>query len=385
VSDSSQNKDANRLQELVRQNTRRLMDEALKSGGQISQTDLDNLNRLERLHEIQVASTPTTARARWPIPVLLGVTLVVISMLLFARRAETDIELDLLLSGVTFKVSEKQQVLTNLMNLSSLGIAGHEEVRFPRVGKREAQTYRESEGTPPHLKLTAAGDSKKKGTITLAAIAVPAETEVSLETSYAPKEFLLTINGTPLKISVDVNGTVGVLIGGKLSEQLDFISPDSIELLSGSSSRDINVDLGFSELPHQAFTSQFLATDLDFSRVDQLITDERSIIQPASTVLSGALYFESLGGQEMRLRPSETLKFEWSRGYIRTLALQDGQIAFAFHGTVRGMSIGANKRSLMPTYFEWLRAQHSLSFLWGTTLYVLGLIISVLTWWKGSK
>ena len=43
---------------------------------------------------------------------------------------------------------------------------------------------------------------------------------------------------------------------------------------------------------------------------------------------------------------------------------------------------GDTRRSLMPTYLEWLQARHGLSLLWGTTLYVFGLVVAALRWWR---
>ncbi len=55
-----------------------------------------------------------------------------------------------------------------------------------------------------------------------------------------------------------------------------------------------------------------------------------------------------------------------------------------FHGRVKGMKIGsdANPRSLMPTLLDWLRAQHGLSLLWGTTVYLFGIGLAVVRWFK---
>jgi hypothetical protein len=36
----------------------------------------------------------------------------------------------------------------------------------------------------------------------------------------------------------------------------------------------------------------------------------------------------------------------------------------------------------MPTWLEWLRARHGLSLLWGTALYLFGLAVGVLRWWR---
>lgn len=79
------------------------------------------------------------------------------------------------------------------------------------------------------------------------------------------------------------------------------------------------------------------------------------------------LYFQSLNGKERSLRPGEKIRFEQVRGEIRTLRLDDNQIALKFHGHVQGMSTGSpeNRSSLMPTCLEWLSARHSLSLVLG--------------------
>jgi hypothetical protein len=77
------------------------------------------------------------------------------------------------------------------------------------------------------------------------------------------------------------------------------------------------------------------------------------------------------------------LHLEGVHGVIRTLQLLEDHIALTFHGYVSGMrsGYGANPRSLMPTYLEWLQARHGLSLLWGTTIYLVGLLVGALRWW----
>jgi hypothetical protein len=375
--------DLDRLRELLSRNTKALTDEAIQSGGQISPAHLEELDRLAKLIEIRAASEPHPIRPRWPIPVLLGITLAVVSVLLFARVSETEIELDLVLSEVSFKLTQ-EQVLSDAMKLSTLVVSGQEEIRFPRVGSRAEQTFRASEGSGSAIKLISASDGKEQGAVTLAQLTLPAETRIWLRPTEVAKEYRLTIKGTDLKLKVDVTGPVGVTIAGTHPEQLDFNSPEAIHLQSRSD--DIDLDLGFTELTKSTFSPQLSVTDISLMSVTKLFDVNQTIVRRISAVLSGSLYFESLGGRELRLRPGEAINFHSSQGQVRTLALQDGGIAFAFHGNVRGMTAGVDqKRSLMPTYLEWLHARHSLSLLWGTSLYVLGLIISVWSWWRGPR
>jgi hypothetical protein len=38
----------------------------------------------------------------------------------------------------------------------------------------------------------------------------------------------------------------------------------------------------------------------------------------------------------------------------------------------------------MPTLLEWARAQHGVSLLWGGSLYMFGIVVSLLRWLKVS-
>ena len=69
---------------------------------------------------------------------------------------------------------------------------------------------------------------------------------------------------------------------------------------------------------------------------------------------------------------------------LRLKALGPAGIAVRFHGIVSDMTIGSgeSRRSLMPTVFEWLAARHGLSLLWGTTVYLVGLLLTLRAWWK---
>jgi hypothetical protein len=126
--------------------------------------------------------------------------------------------------------------------------------------------------------------------------------------------------------------------------------------------------------------------NLSLLRIDQLQDAERTLVRRVSTILSGTLYLESLNGLVRPLRPAEAIQFDRSYGEIRTLGFHDGHLVVNFHGRVHGMTTGTgeSRRSLMPTYLEWLQARHGLSLLWGTTLYLFALIVGVIRWWGVS-
>jgi hypothetical protein len=383
VKDSGNRVETAHVRTLLNERAVALCDEAIRTGGHVSPEQLEVLGRLARLVEIRGVAEPSRPRARWPIVTLLGITLAIVSILLFARVRTTEIELDVSVSEVSFG-SPRQQVLADAMTLSTLGVSGLQEIQLPRSGGRDAQTLRASDGPGSAIRLSTGSDSGREATVTLATLSVPAGTRVWLRSTAVPQEYRLSIKSPPLVLRADVSGQVEVGLPHTPREQLRFVPPKSILLRSGS--EEVDVNFRFPSRSTGSFSPYLSADAVSLVRVDELLGAEQTVVRRVSTVLSGTLYFESLGGQERRLRPGERIEFESSIGEIRTLRLADTQIAFGFHGQVSGMTTGrdANRISLMPTYLEWLRARHSLSLLWGSTLYLFGLAVTTVRWWRTS-
>ncbi len=371
----------NRLRDLLVREAKAVSEDAIQADGQVSAERVEALERLARLVEIHGNAQPSPPRKRWPLAAALGGTLLIASLLLFSRVSETEIELDLSLSEATF-VLPRPQVLTDVMSLSALGISGLREVRLPRVREGVPQTPPPSERPASAIRLSVASEGERQGTITLATLPLPAKTRVRLHRTEVPHQYRVSLEGPGLDLRVNVNGPVRIGLSGTSPQQLDFTSPKSI--LLRPSSDEIDLDLTLPGPSRGAFSRQLLVTDLSFLRIDSFTDLDRTIVRPVSTLLSGTLYLESLNGRSVLFRPGEALHFEDVRGEIRTLQLHDDRIALKFHGRVRGMSVGwgDSRRSFMPTYLEWLRARHGLSLLWGSTLYVFGLIVGVLRWWR---
>jgi hypothetical protein len=367
------------LRDLLRQQADAASDEAAHSGGNISSERVDELRRLAHLVEICEAAQPRPARKRWPLILALGSTLLIVSILLFARIAETEIELDLTLSEVGF-VLPKQQVLAETMGLSALGVSGLREIQLHEVSDTGDQTPQSSD----RVRLSIASGGKRQGSINLATLMLPSETRVWLRHTGAPNQYRLSLKGAKLELRADVHGVVGVGFPDRGAEQFDFVTPQPIHMLPGM--EEVDLDLTLLDPGKSAFSPQVSITNLSLFQIDKYHDDERSVVRRVSSILSGALIFESLGQRELKLRPGEMIHFEQVRGEIRTLRLQDNNIELKFHGRVRGLGAGSeeNPRSLMPTWLEWLRARHSLSLFWGAAIYLFGLIAGVLRWWGKS-
>jgi hypothetical protein len=363
------------LRNLLQQKAKAVGQEAAQSGGVVPAEQSEELGRLARLVEVYSNAHPPAPPPRWPLGVALGVTLLAASVMLFVRVSETEVELELVVSEAGFTLPARQ-VLTGGTAVAALGVSGLREIQLPitsgdRAGEDEVSAVR--------LSPVAAG------TVDLAALALPEGTRVRVLGTAGSSQYRLSLEppqGSALDLRVDVNGPVLAERSGRPAERLQFPSPKAVVLLPESG--DVDLELTFAGGAATPFARQIAASNLSLHRVDEFIDPHGTLVRQVSTVLSGTLYRQSLNGEERRLRPAEWLRFSSSRGEIRTLELRGGEIALTFHGWVRGMTTGSveNPQSLMPTWLEWLRARHGLSLLWGTALYLFGLAVGVLRWWR---
>jgi hypothetical protein len=383
VKNRHQHNEQNRLRNYLSRQIKELTDEAIQSNGEVSEAKLAALERLERLLKITTSTKPAAAVVRWPLIFLLGITLLIVTILLFARVPTTEIELDLLLSEVSFRMSQ-QQVLSNEIELKSLAASGLQEIQIPRTKTQESRLLqnRDERGA---IRLSTRLDSQNVGTITLGTLIVPAQTNISLSPASIPQQYQLSFKSAGLSFPVSVGGPIEIGLPSAPAEVLAFPSPKLLTLQSGEDPVDLS--LTFLKEAKKTFSRHLVIDSLALFGLDHYQDLHQTILRHVSTISSGMLYFQSLGGKEHRLRAAEAISFKITKGVIRSLELKGDQIAFSFHGRVSGMKTGGeeNRISLMPTYLEWLKARHGLSLLWGTTFYFFGLIISIVRWWRTSS
>lgn len=350
-------------------------DALLHGKGEVSDDQMATMERLAQITKLSDAAKPP--RKRWPVLALLGIILLTLSVLLFSRVSQTEIELDIEASGVGFALSG-QQVIIDVAELSALGVSGLKAIHLPRSRGRAARDLSDAEAA---MRLTPGSDGKKYGTVTLAAMTLPADTRVWVSVAQSLQQHRLTLKGDSLVFRATVNGPLRIGLASAPVEQHFFESPKSIRLYAGSNVVDLDLTpSGSSALNLQP---QLSISNLTFSRINEYLDVERTVVRRVSTVLSGSVYFNELNDRKRLLRPGEMIQFNQSQGEIRSLQMHDGKISLKFHGLVRGMRTGSGDSSwsLMPTYLDWLLARHGLALLWGATLYFFGLVLGILRWW----
>jgi hypothetical protein len=356
------------LNELIRRELDSAVQRAVQTGDGIGTAEFESLQRLAKTIELRnlLYARP---RSWWP-PAILACTLAAISFVLFARVQETEIELDLSLSDLTFSIA-RDEALTSTAKLLALGVSG------ARIGQLPDGSAAASDA----VSLASKSAGGHQGTVTLAPLLLRSGSRINVRQSEASRQFQLLLKSEGMPVHAAIEGPVILAIPGSPARMVNFPIPKPVLLQGGRD--DFALNLTFATPIHSPFSPQLEVRDLSLFRIDQFVDPGSTIVRRISTVLSGVLYFESLNGQERRLRSGEDLYFSQSRGEIRALELADDHIGLKFHGRVKGMIVGAGegRRSVMPTYLDWLRARHGLTLLWGASLYAYGLAAAALRWW----
>ena len=151
-----------------------------------------------------------------------------------------------------------------------------------------------------------------------------------------------------------------------------------------SASNMVTLDLTLPQQVRASLAPYLPANTLTFIRVDQFMDPSSTYIRRVSTIQSGSLYLTEFEEQEYRLNTGEILQFERSEGQIRALTMNNGLLRLEFYGNARGIATGweDSHKDLMPSQLEWLSAHHGLSLQWGAILYLFGLFLGVLRWWR---
>jgi len=380
----SEGSETNQLRRLLLEQATALQDEALRADGQVPAERLEDLRRLSSLVEICSTARPRPSHSRWPLIGAFACTLLIASVLLFARPKNTKVRMDLRVDQIGFSLHNRE-LLSEQLRLSALSVSGLKGIQLPRARGSDESRLASGRDFESGVTLVADSEHQMRGEVSLPELILPVQTHATLKKNDLPGQYRVSLQGADLDLKADVNGPIRVNLTGGGERQLSFLSPKSV--VFEAESQLINLDLTFLTLPVKMCPAPLSIQDLSFLRVENRRGPEGLPVREVSTILSGSIYFEELNGQELKLRSGEAIRFEGSRGEIDVLDFKDDQIVVQFHGSVKGMTAGSSEvgRSLMPTWLEWLKARRGLYLLWGTAIYLYGLVVGAMRWLRAPQ
>ena len=354
---------------------------SLLADGRVDTGEIQEIEHLARFVALRKDAQPAKPRHHLLGAGLLITTLVGISLLMYARLPATEVEVFAATSQVGFRVPAPQ-TLSDGVEASDLIVTCRCDIRVPSMPGKPSRVLTTSSADAV-VRLTVAGEGDRKGSITIAPIALTPGSQVRLRHRGAPGAYTLSLESPELALRVNVYGTIDVAIPGELKTPVDFVVPKAMHMSTGG--KALTLDLQTTNHKDLGLAPQLLVDQLSFLRIDEPASPGQPV-RRVSTLHGGTLYWEALNGEERTLRPSEQIAFDEVQGEIVAVDLKDTDMALRFHGDVGAVTAGwgHNRRSLMPTWLEWLRARHGLSLLWGSTVYIVGLLMGALRWFKVS-
>ena len=344
--------------------------EAHPGGAPLSTERLRELQTLAALVSVRERLETTPASPRWPAAAALALTLVAVSTLLFVYVPQTEIELDATASEVTFTLAIAQ-ALTEPTVLRFIGIAGFDTL----AGSASLAL--------PHQPLALAADATDAnctGVLTLDRLILPRAALVDLRRSALPQRVHLSLKAPGAALQITLDGCVRA--GGAAGPPSAQRGVRTVTVVLGGDEVDLDLEsiesIGFQLAPFVRIR------DLSLSRIEYIAGEGTTLVRRVSTVNAGTVFLNALDGQPRVLRFAEPIRFERADGELRSVKFDGGEIALRFHGAVRGMVSGsdAHLRSWMPTWLEWLKANHGVSLFWAAATSAFGLLMALLKWWK---
>lgn len=367
---------ARRLERLTAGRLEAMLDDAQRHPlGLPSPDRLRELATLAALLSVsdRMAPVAPVSPSRWPAAAALALVTIAVGALLFLHVAQTEIELDATASEVAFTLA-RAQALTEPTVLRFVGVAG-----FDTVAGLDGDL-------PAHRRLALAAtatDAACAGSITLDRLILPRGAQVRLGRSPLPQRAHLVIHapGATLQLTLDGCVRTGSATGAPSITR-------AVRTLGIALGRDdVDFDLQGAGDAMFALAPSVHTEELSLSRVEEIAGDGITLVRHVSTVTGGTLLFDALDGQSRTLRVAEPIRFERVDGELRSVALDGKQIALRFHGDVRGMVSGSDShpRSWMPTWLEWLKANHAASLFWAAATSGFALLTALLKWWKPAS
>ena len=279
------------------------------------------------------------SRWRWLVLLPLLVPLVIGIVMNFIPVTIATVRFDARVSRVGMNLVGEQQLFVNPVRLDTLRAFSIREVLLPAAGASEPRV-----AETDRVDLMTRDSAGARGTIGLDEFAIPSGTNLTLEKSTVPSEYIVAFADPMPDLTISVDGPILVRVGAGDDEpsipkfQTITLRPDS-----AGSELDLSPAGGASLEPIGPLRIRDI--DLTYFRKGEMSQVQRS------TILGGRLEFTGARGKADSVTEGDLLGLRGSEGTLRITRLDSTGFTFAFEGTIDGIG---SSRLRMPTQLGWL-------------------------------
>jgi hypothetical protein len=351
----------------------------------VSSETLRELEAICRIRELEKALEPSARSNRWLPVTAFFCTLVIISFIFLAHVRSTTIDLDGDVSEFSFYTTALHELSLPVL-LREITVAGAGEIDF----ENDSEGYQNCIGIKQGfqtIRVSVIGTPSATNDISVGGFIVPPESLIRYVHSGESYRHQITIipprSAPAIEMKILAVGAAQIDLPGGCRRRTQATVPSVIAVrFSPESPVDINVEPFAHTAPN--------GIDLPVKKISLSRIEESSKVrapQPLSNVLYGTLYFDALAGKARPLRQGERLEFSESNGTLHILDVDKDHLKLRFTGTVANIQSGEHEGhgTLMPTWFEWLKANESLLSAWGALIYFFGICVALIRWWRPSR
>ncbi len=375
------------LKNLLKKQLNDLIDDALAVES-IDAKKITQLESLASLNEVYEQLEEPGHRNKWPVFVMFLITLGIISALSGIRRNSTDIEIEVIADEVDISIPYVQK-LTVAAPLQALSSVGHNNIHIPRNVDSTGKLQSKSDVNWSHVKISVPEISKdstlekpEAGRITLAPLSLPGSSKLRIRALPVINQHAMLLSQDNINIKLTLSGLIS-LQGGK-AQPLEKNFGKGRSLNISNLGEDIDIVLTIAQ-DQSLFERAITINKIDLIKIyrDQV---GKSDFQE-STIHSGTIIFNELTREPRPIRDREIIRLKFLEGQIIRLRLVENKISFKLYCRVNELTSGNDDslKNLMPTWLEWLSAQHNILLLWGSIIYIFGVVLSIKRWWSGKE
>ena len=407
------------LKEQVKQRRHAMLDAARAGGGVVDAQQWEELERLQRLVDLEAASGSARAarrRTRTAQLLLAGVVALVVLTLLLLRLPTARVGLQVQATEARM-ILEQQTALLPAFPVRWLMTEGHSAVTITRADgtaqtlgepvlriESVAQEVTEVRTARPQPRSTVPAQVQP-ARLTVRLPTIPIHAGVGLEAAFGDGSVGITLCGAEQPVALKVVGGARISTSPPLTiapgeAARIFVAPPALMTSGEDSSRaavppadrqgdaspvrpcppDRELRLRFQPSGDSlALQPDLPVRDLQLFRQ---VLSSTGVPEPQSTVLGGRLQLLSVKVPPRTLQKHELLEAVHAEGRLRNTELAAGAVSLDFDGQVDDIITGSPyvRESVMPRLLQWFLSQELLLVAWSSGLTTLGVALGLYRW-----
>jgi hypothetical protein len=188
-------------------------------------------------------------------------------------------------------------------------------------------------------------------------------------------------SGNDLRTKVTAAGQLLLEDASGHSELANFATPEKLDLAGDGAALNAEVRTPPADtIP----LSGLSVSSIDFHTTEEESRDDRLVMTRRSSILDGVLHLRPVNTSTSLLNEDD-LEIAKFSGRIYELVMKPDRFSVALIGRAADLRLGPKRQSLLPSVLEVLRAHSGLTVYWASAVWLAGIVVSLLQWYRPNR